>query len=114
MAYLVPVALWLLWNPEYREIAFLHRHARRSVLLNAGACGAVVVLSAASAVLGMLPGIGFPLLVLAGLALATVPLTVVACSVWCAREAYQGRSGTLPWEISRQARGGKMGKRSSR
>lgn len=99
MAYLLPVAVALLCMEDYRQIRLIRHHARLALWLNGTAVVGMALLSLLSALLGMLPGLGFPLLVLAGLGLTGILCMLVGGSVWGALQAFQGRTPGLFWDF---------------
>ena len=96
LGYLPPVAIALLLMPRYRIVRHVRFHALQSLMLMGFMIGGAILLAWSGAILGNLPGIGFMLLSLCGLAISLWMLLMLGYAVYGAIAAYQGRTTRIP------------------
>lgn len=96
LSYLAPMAVGVLVMPEYRMVRHLRFHALQSLCLAALSVAGAMLIGWLGALLGNVPGLGFFLLSLSGLAISLWMMILLGVAVYAAVLAYQGKTTRLP------------------
>lgn len=96
LSYLTPVAVVLLLLPQYRAVRLLRYHSVQSLALSGLTVALIVALGLLGTLLGPIPRIGMPILLLTGIGISLVMLGAFGVAAYAAVLAYDGRLTRLP------------------